>query len=127
MLNAGDEVMIELGYGDDLYPEFEGYIVSVSRGIPVTIRCEDEMYKLKRKTVSYSAPNAKLKKFLQDITKGYEVKTDFDVELGAVRYSNKTVAQILDDIRKKTNLYCYFIGKHSIAEMYIRRKFSLKK
>lgn len=111
LLNAGDEVKIELGYGDDLYPEFEGYIVSVSRGIPVTIRCEDEMYKLKRKTVSYSAPNVKLKKILQDIAKGYDVKTDFDVELGAVRYSNKTVAQILDDIRKKTNLYCYFIGK----------------
>lgn len=111
LLQAGDEVKVELGYGNELYPEFEGYITSVSRGIPVVIRCEDEMYKLKRKTVSYSAKNVKLKKLLQDIAQGYEVKTNFDVELGAVRYSGKTVAQVLEDIRKKTNLHCYFVGK----------------
>lgn len=111
LLNAGDKVKVELGYGNDLYTEFEGYVVSVSRGIPITLRCEDEMYRLKRKTVSYSAKNGKLKKLLQDVVKGYDVKTNFDAELGAVRYSNMTVAQILDDIRKKTNLYSYFIGK----------------
>ena len=77
----------------------------------MTIRCEDEMYKLKRKTVSYSAKNVTLKKLLADVAKGYEVKTNYDAELGAVRYSSKTVAEIFDDIRKKTNLHCYFIGK----------------
>ena len=39
------------------------------------------------------------------------MKTNYDAELGAVRYSSRTVAEILNDIRKKTNLHCYFIGK----------------
>lgn len=111
LLMSGDQVKIELGYDGNLYTEFEGYISLIGWGIPVTIRCEDEMYNLKRKTISYSAKNVRLKKLLSDIVKGYEVKTNYDAELGAVRYSSKTVAQIFDDIRKKTNLHCYFIGK----------------
>lgn len=111
LLSAGDQVKIELGYDSDLYTEFEGYISLIGWGVPVTIRCEDEMYNLKRKTVSYSAKNVTLKKLLADVAKGYEIKTNYDAELGAVRYSSKTVAEILNDIRKKTNLHCYFIGK----------------
>ena len=84
LLSAGDQVKIELGYDSDLYTEFEGYI---------------------------SAKNVTLKKLLADVAKGYEIKTNYDAELGAVRYSSKTVAEILNDIRKKTNLHCYFIGK----------------
>lgn len=111
LLSAGDQVKIELGYDSNLYTEFEGYISLIGWGVPVTIRCEDEMYNLKRKTVSYSAKNVTLKKLLADVAKGYEVKTNYDAELGAVRYSSRTVAEILNDIRKKTNLHCYFIGK----------------
>ena len=101
LLSAGDQVKIELGYDSNLYTEFEGYISLIGWGVPVTIRCEDEMYNLKRKTVSYSAKNVTLKKLLADVAKGYEVKTNYDAELGAVRYSSRTVAEILNDIRKK--------------------------
>lgn len=111
ILSAGDQVKIELGYDGNLFTEFEGYISLIGWGVPITVRCEDEMYNLKRKTVSYSAKNIKLKKLLSDVAKGYEINTNYDAELGSVRYSSKTVAQIFDDIRKKTNLYCYFIGK----------------
>ena len=50
LLSAGDQVKIELGYDSNLYTEFEGYISLIGWGVPVTIRCEDEMYNLKRKT-----------------------------------------------------------------------------
>ena len=111
LLSAGDMVTIRLGYDGNLYTEFEGYISSMGWGVPVTIRCEDEMYNLKRKTVSYSAKNVTLKKLLADVAGDYVIKTNYDAELGAVRYSSKTVAQIFDDIRKKTNLHCYFVAK----------------
>ena len=112
LFQPGDEVKIELGYNNDLYREFEGYIVSVSRGVPVVIRCEDEMYHLKRKTVSYSKKGVTLKQLLADVCSGYEVNTAFgDTELGAVRYSNMKISAILEDVRKKTGLYSYFKGK----------------
>ena len=94
LLSAGDQVKIELGYDSDLYTEFEGYISLIGWGVPVTIRCEDEMYNLKRKTVSYSAKNVTLKKLLADVAKGYEVKTNYDAELGAVRYSSLSLIHI---------------------------------
>lgn len=112
LFQPGDPVKIELGYNNELYQEFEGYIVSVGRGVPVVIRCEDEMYMLKRKTVSYSKKSVTLKQLLADVCEGYEVKTSFgDTELGAVRYSNMKVSAILEDVRKKTGLYSYFKGK----------------
>ena len=110
--SPGDEVSIELGYNNEYNKEFEGYIQNVGRGVPVTIHCEDEMYKLKRKTVSYSKRNVTLKQLLQDLCGDYEVVTSFgETELGAVRYPNMTVSAILEDIRKKTGLYSYFKGK----------------
>lgn len=112
LFQPGDPVKIELGYNNDLHQEFEGYIISVSRGVPIVIRCEDEMYHLKRKTVSYSKKSVTLKQLLTDVCGGYEVNTVFgDTELGAVRYSNMKVSAILEDVRKKTGLYSYFIGK----------------
>lgn len=112
LFQPGDPVKIELGYNNELHQEFEGYILSVSRGVPVVIRCEDEMYKLKRKTVSYSKKSVTLKQLLADVCEGYEVNTSFgDTELGAVRYSNMKVSAILEDVRKKTGLYSYFKGK----------------
>ncbi|MCX6232439.1 MAG: hypothetical protein NTZ33_12960 [Bacteroidetes bacterium] len=50
VLKNGDVVKIELQYQN--YPshvEFQGYISEINPGRPVVIRCEDEMYKLKRK------------------------------------------------------------------------------
>lgn len=111
ILCAGDRVVIELGYDSNWVTEFEGYILSVSRGIPITVKCEDEMYKLKRKTVSYSKKSVTLKQLLNDIAEGYEVKTSFgDTEIGAVRYANKRVSEIFDDLQK-LGFYTYFIGK----------------
>lgn len=108
----GDTVRIELGYNGEYNKEFEGYIQNVGRGIPVTIHCEDEMYKLKRKTVSYSRKSVTLAQLIKDVAGGYDVVTSFgDTELGAVRYSAMTVSAILDDVKKKTGLYSYFIGK----------------
>lgn len=108
----GDRIIIELGYNGNLAKEFEGYIQNVSRGVPVKLHCEDEMYILKRNTVSYSQRSVTLGKLLKDLCKDYDIVTSFgDTELGAVRYSNMSVAAILEDVRKKTGLYSYFIGK----------------
>lgn len=111
-IRPGDPVKIELGYNRVLLTEFEGYIQRIGRGIPITLHCEDEMYKLKRKKVSYSKRSVKLGELLKDLCGEYEIVTSFgDTELGAVRYADMLVSQILEDVKKKTGLYSYFIGK----------------
>lgn len=111
-IRPGDPVKIELGYNRVLLTEFEGYIQRIGRGIPITLHCEDEMYKLKRKKASYSKRSVKLGELLKDLCGEYEIVTSFgDTELGAVRYADMLVSQILEDVKKKTGLYSYFIGK----------------
>lgn len=111
VFHEGDPVEISLGYNGNLYKEFSGYLTSISTGIPISLKCEDEMYVLKRRTVSVSMQNADLKALLQRIAPGYEVDCYEGVNLGNVRYSNVTAATILEDIRKQTGMYSYFDGR----------------
>lgn len=105
----GDPVEIWLGYDGELSLEFQGYIKKVPAGIPLVINLEDEMYKLKRKQVSVSIQNCKLKKLLEEIAPGYSIVCD-DVDLGTVRYEKMSAAQILEKLQNN-GIYSWFEGK----------------
>lgn len=106
----GDPIAIELGYNGNLYPEFEGYISNVNAGIPVELRCENEMYLLKQGTVSVSLPNATVRQLLQKVAPNYQIDCP-DITLGTVRYSQVAPIAILEQLKQKTGLYTYFDGK----------------
>jgi len=110
LFQKGDPVVISAGYNGDEYEEFNGYVLQVSTGFPIVIRCEDEMYKLKRETVSVSKRSCTLKELLSEIAKGYTVTCD-DAQLGSVRYSKMLVSEVLDDLKQKMGFYTYFRGK----------------
>lgn len=111
VFQVGDPVIIQLGYGDGELPvEFEGYLSDVGEGVPVTLKCENEMFKLKRGTVSVSKLKTTLRELLQEIAQGYEIGCP-DVQLGAVRYSNVAPIQVLEDIKKEAGISTYFDGK----------------
>ncbi len=105
----GDPVEIWLGYDGNLALEFSGYIKTVPAGIPLTVSCEDEMYKLKRNTVSVSIKDCTLTELLKAIAPGYTVVCE-DTKLGNVRYSKVSPSQILEDLQKQ-NIYTWFEGK----------------
>ncbi|MBS2099191.1 hypothetical protein [Carboxylicivirga linearis] len=106
----GDPVEIWLGYDGNLELEFSGYVSKVPAGIPLVISCEDEMYKLKRQTVSVSKQNCTLKELLTAIAPGYIVVCDDSQLLGNVRFSNMASSQILDEL-KKQGIHSWFEGK----------------
>jgi hypothetical protein len=107
----GDPVEIRLGYGHGELPmEFAGYISDVSEGVPVVIRCEDEMYQLKRGSVSIVSGSITLRDLLKQACKGYEIDCP-DMNLGAVRFANVAPIAVLDQIKKDTGLYSCFDGK----------------
>jgi len=110
VFQAGDPVIVRMGYDGNTPEEFAGYIFSVTTGVPVMIRCEDEMYKLKRETVSISKASCNLKQLLTAIAPGYAIQCD-DAPIGSVRYSKKLISEILDDLQKKMGFYSYFRGK----------------
>jgi hypothetical protein len=111
IFNTGDPVIIRIGHGAGELPvEFTGYLSDISEGVPVTLRCEDEMYRLKRGNISIVSKGIKLKELLKKAAPGYEIDCS-DVQLGAVRYANVAPIKVLEDIKKETGLYSYFNDK----------------
>lgn len=106
VFRAGDPVEIKLGYNGDFYKEFTGYITRVSADAPITIYCEDEMWKLKQIPVHISLAKTSLQNLLFNIVQDYEVDA-LEVEIGKVRYANSTVARVLDDLKRTFGLYSY--------------------
>jgi len=109
IFRVGDPVQIYLGYNGTLTLEFSGYISKAPAGVPLTISCEDEMYRLKRTSVSLSKKNCTLKELLQAVAPGYTIACDETKLLGLVRYVKQPGTQIFEDL-KKQGIYCWFEG-----------------
>lgn len=106
----GDPIEIWLGYNGNLELEYSGYINKVPAGIPLVINCEDEMYKLKRQTVSISKSNCTLRELLESLAPGYSIECNETELIGDVRYSKMASSQILEDLKKK-GINSWFEGK----------------
>lgn len=116
---TGDKVTITLGYDGNLKKEFEGYISQVSADFPIKIKCEDEMYRLRRIPVNFSHPNIKLKEFIEKVVTDYPIDIDADILLGAVRFSKTNLGAVLDELQKEWSLYSFIRnGKLTIAKPY---------
>ncbi|MFN3271175.1 MAG: hypothetical protein ACK40Y_01285 [Cloacibacterium caeni] len=117
----GDKVEIYLCYGldEDLILEFSGYITQVSADYPITIKLEDEMWRLKQIPVSFVSKDIKLKEFIQKFVTDYPIDIDSDVSLGAVRFSKVTLGEVLKKLQDDFSLYSFIRnGKLTIAKPY---------
>jgi len=110
LLRRDDPVIIRLGYNGELVEEFTGYISEVSATVPVVIRCEDEMIRLKYLKVNKSYKSVSLIQLISDIAPGYTTDCA-DITLGAVRLQNTTAAAVLQMLKDKQKIYSYFKGK----------------
>jgi hypothetical protein len=69
-LAVGMPVLVELGYNTgtpELVEEFKGYIATIEPGFTVKIRCEDEVFALKRASVSGAWTNKSVATIIEDI------------------------------------------------------------
>jgi len=114
VFKKGDTVSIELGYNGQFYKEFEGYVTEVSADIPIVIKCEDEMYQLKKIPVNVSIEHASLEELLLTILPGYDLDV-LNVELGSVRFPKTTVAKVLEYLKDEFSLYSYMKGKQLVC------------
>lgn len=121
MFQRGDKVEIYLCYGmdEDLKLEFSGYIDKVSADYPITIKLQDEMWKLKQTPVNFASKDIKLHEFIQKFIKTYPVDIDSTVSLGAVRFSKVTFGEVLKKLQDDFSIYSFIRnGKLTIAKPY---------
>lgn len=111
-VKTGDPVKVELGYDGKLKTEFVGYVArSPKPTMPLEIMCEDEMWQLKRKSVSGKTfTNAKLSEVIKHIAPGY--KTDvLDINIDRLIIglpTPETAAQVLKKLKDDWGLQSFF-------------------
>lgn len=110
IFKKGDPVQVYLGYDENLFLEFEGFINMVSADIPIEIKCDDTMYLLKNHPVNISMKSTRLIDLIKKIVPvGIEVDVA-DMNIGTKRFPNTTAAKILEELQEN-NIYSYFKGK----------------
>ena len=117
----GDKVEIYLCYGldEDLILEFSGYITQVSADYPITIKLEDEMWRLKQIPINFAAKDIKLKEFIQKFVTDYPILIDAEVPLGAINIKNKTLGEVFKKFQEDLSLYPFIRnGKLVVAKPY---------
>lgn len=110
LLKAGDPVIIKGGYNGEYQEEFKGFISEVLDDLPVMIKCEDNMYVLKRTKCHCSYKSVKLEKLLKDIVPSNFKIDAADMEIGSVLFKDFTVSQALQELKDKMGIYSYFVG-----------------
>jgi len=110
-IGVGHQVKIELGYDDTMITEFEGYVSSRGFNSPLEFMCEDEMWKLKQKTVTKYWPEAKLKDVLLYLIPDAQIDKVQDITFTAFRLDRVTVAKALEKLKDEYGLVVYYRGK----------------
>jgi hypothetical protein len=116
---VGAGVVIKLGFNMQFTTEFVGYVTNVSDELPLTITCEDEMWKLKTVPVHLATrKQTYLPDFIASIT-SVPIKAVAPYTIGAVRFNDTTVAKVLEYFQEKLKLYSYFDnGQLVVGEVY---------
>ncbi len=112
LIRVGDPVSIQYGYDGALRTEFTGFVSELKPGTPFQIKCEDQMWALKRTTFSKSWTSVSLRTVLAYIRD--HTTLDFDLnllgeqELGKYQLNQATGAQVFDDLKKRFGVHVFF-------------------
>ena len=103
-INVGDEVKLSLGYNGDNKLEFTGYVSEIQPTSPITIECQDEMWKLKQAEYKETFKGKKLKDVVKAIALGYELDLSACPDnSGDFVFSNTTRYKALEKIKEEYN------------------------
>lgn len=116
---VGDKVSLTANYDSTPIKRlFNGYITAIQPGENIAFSLEDDMYLCKQKTVSYSSANATLRNLLTAISPS--PFTCIDASLGSIRFSNRSVAYILKELRDSYGLYSWYRDGHLYSGLIYR-------
>ncbi len=106
-INFGNKVTIQAGYNKNLTKIFSGYVTDIKPSVPVEIKCEDEMWKLKQESLTASGRNMSVSKLLRQYYSSYRHKY-LDVQLGTFYIDNLNKVKILEQLKSDFGLFSFF-------------------
>lgn len=106
-IKRGDQVEIYLGYDFVENLEFKGYVSQVKSEVPVVVECEDEMWKLKQKTITQAWREVKLSALVSAIA-GSGTSVVGEIDLGPFRINKASAASVMAELRGKYGIVSFF-------------------
>lgn len=121
-IKVGDPVEIYAWYdAEERVEEFTGYVSEILPTIPVQIKVEDEMWKLKQETVSNSWKSISLRNLLNYLVPGATIDCP-EVTLSPFRLNNVTKATALQKLKDEYLMSIYYRNKTLFAGLpYIEK------
>lgn len=99
-LKRGDEVTVWLGYDDELQFAFNGFITTIGLKTPITITCEDYMFKLKQQEAKKLAyKSVTLEQLLKDQNLGIKYRVFGEQNIGQYRVTADTVSGLFGHLK----------------------------
>lgn len=118
-IKRGDEVTVRLGYDDELQLAFHGFITTLGLKTPVTITCEDDMFKLKQQPAKKLAyKSATLGQLLDDQQLGLRHKVFGEQHIGPYRVTAETVSGLLGQLKDHGGIRSFIRMENSEPVLY---------
>ena len=114
----GSKIEIKVGYDGVVTHTFKGYITHVTADYPIVIKCQDEMFKLRKLPVNYSAKSVQLATMLQALAPGYTIDALEGVTLTNIRLKKTTLGATLEKLKSDFGLYSYMEGETLVCGKY---------
>lgn len=121
VVRKGDPVKIAGGYNTNSKVEFQGFVRSVGKNVPLRIECEDYMYLLKLDAHSFKLKEPTLEHIVEQVLNGTQLAVKrsegflFDVQVTETEplfdqftARNMTGAQVLNHLTDKFPIMAYF-------------------
>ena len=114
-IKVGDAVEIELGYNDDLKPEFKGYLKAIKTDSgSLTLELEDDIYLFRKSVKDEEMKDASVKNILANICSqvgGFSVSCDYDFTYDKFVINNATGYDVLKKIQDEASPNIYLKDK----------------
>jgi len=108
LIKRGNNLTVNIGYDDNNEEVFTGIIREINADIPVTVKADDYMFKLKKNSIKTSFQKVSLKEILTEIIPDGITWKANDINLGKFRINNATPAKVLAYLKSKYGIYSFF-------------------
>lgn len=113
-IKRGDQVVIKLGYNDEMATEFDGYIEAIeTNDDSLTIKCEDGIYQLRKPVENIEFTNPDVSDMLNYVLNqigGYTLQCDYQFKYDKFTILNTTAYGVVKKIQEEIKANVYLKG-----------------
>lgn len=121
-IKRGSEVIIQLGYNDDLKTEFTGYVQRITNDGSLIIHCEDSLFLFRVSVPDKEFKNVTLKQIaeylVQNVDPSFTVNCDYGITYEKFTIHQATAFDVLKKLQGETKGNIYFENENKVLHIH---------